>query len=171
MPELDNPFWSFSVSLYAAPSVADECLALQDAFGLDVNMLLFCAWAGSAHGIVLRDPDFRALDDIIRDWQETVVKPLRTVRRGLKPLAGNDTEVADLRAEVMRSELKAERIEQGLLHAMVHRLPGKQAEPAEAVRKNIAGLIAWHIAENSVALHETRAIDCPHLVSAAIGSA
>ena len=171
MPQLDNPFWTFSVSLYAAPYVADECLALQEALGLDVNMLLFCAWVGSAHGVVLSEPDFRALGAVVRDWQATVVKPLRAVRRGLKPLAGNDTAIANLRADVMRGELEAERIEQGLLHAMVPRLAGKRAESAEAVRNNISALIAWHIADSAIASPETRAVHCPHLVSAAIGTA
>jgi uncharacterized protein (TIGR02444 family) len=44
----DNDFWRFSLSVYAAPGVADECLALQDTRGVDVNLLLFCAWLGGA---------------------------------------------------------------------------------------------------------------------------
>jgi uncharacterized protein (TIGR02444 family) len=38
-----NAFWDFSLKVYAAAGVADECILLQDRFGIDVNLLLFCA--------------------------------------------------------------------------------------------------------------------------------
>ena len=38
----DNPFWNYSLALYARAEVAKTCLALQDRLGLDVNLLLFC---------------------------------------------------------------------------------------------------------------------------------
>jgi hypothetical protein len=37
---LDNPAWAFCLTLYRAPGVADELLALQDRIGLDVSLLL-----------------------------------------------------------------------------------------------------------------------------------
>jgi uncharacterized protein (TIGR02444 family) len=46
--ECDNPFWNFSLAVYAAPDVAAECLALQSALNIDANSLLFCAWLGRA---------------------------------------------------------------------------------------------------------------------------
>ena len=42
----ETPFWQFSGAVYAHPGVAEACLDLQDRHGLDVNLLLFCAWAG-----------------------------------------------------------------------------------------------------------------------------
>ena len=41
---LDNAFWKFSLAVYAAPGVPEECLAVQERYGVDVNVLLFCAW-------------------------------------------------------------------------------------------------------------------------------
>jgi hypothetical protein len=37
---IDNPFWDFSLALYAKEGVADACLLLQDKLGYDVNLLL-----------------------------------------------------------------------------------------------------------------------------------
>ena len=45
--QYDNEFWRFSLAIYKPPDVAAECLALQEAVGLDVNLLLFCAWLGT----------------------------------------------------------------------------------------------------------------------------
>ena len=39
-----SPFWNFSVAVYSSDAVQDECLTLQDQFGLDVNLVLLCAF-------------------------------------------------------------------------------------------------------------------------------
>jgi hypothetical protein len=53
----------------------------------------------------------------VRGWRESVVVPLRTVRRSLRLAIGNaDRDAAErLRAEVKRIELAAERIQQETL--------------------------------------------------------
>lgn len=56
---LENRFWRFSLAVYAAPGVADECLALQERCGIDVNILLFCAWVGGARRILLTPSEHR----------------------------------------------------------------------------------------------------------------
>ena len=38
--QYDNEFWRFSLAVYKPPDVAAECLALQEAVGLDVNLYL-----------------------------------------------------------------------------------------------------------------------------------
>src|ERR1700680_2972326 len=45
-----SPFWRFSLRFYRQPGVADACIALQDARGVDVNILLFFLWLGSPGG-------------------------------------------------------------------------------------------------------------------------
>ena len=47
-------FWDFSLEIYAKPGVAQACLALQDECGADVNLLLFCCWAGPLDEIAMR---------------------------------------------------------------------------------------------------------------------
>ena len=39
-----SPFWRFSLDFYRRPGVPEVCLQLQDAHGVDVNLLLFALW-------------------------------------------------------------------------------------------------------------------------------
>ena len=52
-----SPFWDFSVAVYGASAVEGECLTLQDQFGIDVNLILLCAFVGAAHGVALTPDD------------------------------------------------------------------------------------------------------------------
>ena len=79
----DHPFWDFSLATYGKEGVADACIALQEAHGADVNVLLFCAWAG-CHGVRLDRAQIEAACGAVRGWHEEVVRPLRSVRRRLK---------------------------------------------------------------------------------------
>jgi len=114
---VENPFWSFSCAVYAREGVADACLRLQDRFGLDVNILLFCCWAAREGAGAL---DAVALDRVVAQtaaWRDDVVRPLRAVRRTLKggvsPMSPVPSE--QLREAVKRLELEAERIQQAAL--------------------------------------------------------
>lgn len=141
--DIDNPFWRFSLRVYAAPGVAPECLQLQERLGLDVNVVLFAAWLGLARGITLRDADLERIAAAIAGWSGDVVKPLRSVRKALKPLAeGPDSAITALRKRVADAELVAEQIEQAQLHALAGTL-GVPATPGlKAARANIAALLA-----------------------------
>jgi uncharacterized protein (TIGR02444 family) len=113
----DGVFWRYSLALYGRPGVAEACLALQDAQGIDVNLLLFCCWAGD-RGKVLSAEDLVRLIESAGPWYEAVVKPLRSVRRWLKSQDRAPLEAAErLRQEVKAQELEAERLEQAILAA------------------------------------------------------
>ena len=58
---LDNAFWKFSLAVYATPGVAGECLAVQESLGVDVNVLLFCAWLAAARKVALTPGDIEGL--------------------------------------------------------------------------------------------------------------
>ena len=45
--QYDNEFWRFSLAVYGQDDVAQECLQLQQVGGIDINLLLFCAWLGT----------------------------------------------------------------------------------------------------------------------------
>jgi uncharacterized protein (TIGR02444 family) len=112
----ENPFWDFSLLVYHRLGVAEACLALQDRHGLDVNLLLFCCWAGS-QGRRLDAADIERVMASLGDWQNSVVGPLRDVRRRLKDLPGSASgQLGALRQAVKDCELEAERIEQAMLH-------------------------------------------------------
>ena len=128
--DLENPFWDFSLVVYARPGVAEACLALQDRHGLDVNLLLFCCWAG-AQGQRLETGDLARALASAGDWQRSVVAPLRGVRRRLKECPeAEEGPLEALRRAVKDCELNAERIEQALLHDAF--LPGPEATTLEA---------------------------------------
>ena len=60
-------------------------------------------------------------------WEADVLRPLRAVRRHLKPAAADDPQTAALRAQVQESELEAER----LLHRRLEEwLSGRQQSAA-----------------------------------------
>lgn len=106
-----NPFWDFSLAVYARPDVAPCCLALQDRHGVDVNILLWAAWCG-LQGLALSADAIMAarVEPGLAAWREEVVRPLRRMRRELLPPQGA---VADqLAAQLGRAELEAERLEQ-----------------------------------------------------------
>src|SRR3974377_2490761 len=50
---MSQSLWNFSLAAYANKAVQDECLALQDEFGLDVNLILLCSYLGAVHGVTL----------------------------------------------------------------------------------------------------------------------
>ncbi len=125
-----NPFWDFSLLVYHRPGVAAACLALQDRHGLDVNLLLFCCWAGS-QGRRLDAADIERLMGSVGEWQRSVVGPLRGVRRRLTDLPGSASgQLGALRQAVKDCELEAERIEQTLLHDAFARPSGAPSPAA-----------------------------------------
>ena len=139
----DHPFWDFSLSTYGRDGVADACIALQEAHGADVNILLFCAWAG-CNGVRLDRTRIEAVRGAVADWHQEVVRPLRAVRRRLKTAvdgrAPGDLQSA-LRARVQKIEIDAEHIEQLRLAALADSLgsgePGAAALDSTAVRNNM----------------------------------
>jgi uncharacterized protein (TIGR02444 family) len=140
----DNPFWDFSLAVYAKPGVAAECLALQSAFNIDVNALLFCAWLGTDQGLVLTERNLAAMEQHVCRWHQTVVRPLRAVRQAMKPLPEmSDDAVAALRKEIAAAELRAERIEQAILFEAAVRLSqgAHAADREQAVATNVGAFV------------------------------
>lgn len=106
-----NPFWDFSLDVYGRAGVAAACLAMQDRRGADVNLLLFCLWAGSC-GHAVTAAELTRLMAVTRPWQQDVIAPLRAVRRHLKVA---ETAAGQLRDNVKSAELAAEEVEQQML--------------------------------------------------------
>ena len=123
-----NPFWEFSLAVYGRPGVPAACVALQDRHGLDVNVLLFAAWAGMECGVALSAERLTAVDSTIAAWRREVVRPLRAVRRWVK------AEDDGLYQRMKAVELEAERIQQDRLFALggLTPQPGGNADMAAA---------------------------------------
>ncbi len=114
--DLDGPHWRFSLSVYRAPDVPEACLALQDEYGTDVNVLLFFLWMTTSWCSAPATVDIARADAKVHDWRGGVVVPLREVRRTLKTFpALPRSESERLRQKVKAAELAAEQLEQALL--------------------------------------------------------
>lgn len=127
----ENPFWDFSLSAYDRSGVAEACLALQERYGIDVNLLLFAAWAGHC-GQRLSGQQMAGVMTAAAAWQVEVVRPLRSVRSWLKRQEQVPEGLGEsLRGEVKALELQAEMLEQLLLHDELP-LDGGTPEPRHA---------------------------------------
>jgi uncharacterized protein (TIGR02444 family) len=141
--ELENPFWQFSLTVYAIPGVEQECLGLQQRHAVDVNLLLACAWCGTK-GLRLNTEHLDHLIKASCAWQAEVVRPLRHTRFYLKQMTSLQAgEAAALRKELAAVELRTEQIEQAILFAEIDRDQFAQAEQsADAVGENIDAYLA-----------------------------
>ncbi len=102
---MSGALWAWTLDTYDRPGVAEATLALQDEHGFNTAYLLWAVWA---------DPDREILANGVQTtvlWDETVLWPLRNVRRALKghrpPFA--DAPRVALREDVKAAELRAER--------------------------------------------------------------
>jgi uncharacterized protein (TIGR02444 family) len=137
-------FWHFSLAVYCREGVEEACLGLQDDLGLDVNLLLFCLWAGS-RGQSLEAGALAELMASTGVWQAEVVAPLRRVRRWLKTQATIDDPAAEaLRQAIKSRELEAEALEQQLLESQLCK-PVKEPSPETAAANLLAYLAAKSI--------------------------
>lgn len=144
-PAADS-FWRFSLRTYRASGVQEACLALQDGCGVDVNLLLFCAWTGLG-GHALDDASLRSAVGRVGQWQAEVIAPLRLARRGLKRQMADGAVAgiaAPLRKRVLALELELERVEQALLAELAAQwAPPPQRLPAQqAIAANFAAYLA-----------------------------
>ncbi len=122
-----NPLWDFVVWAYAEPGVEKACLSLQNRLGVDINMLLFCAWlayrgTGTAHLAKFLGPALK----LSREWQRTLVGPLRGCRENMKDvietsgLTGLDrAAAADLRERIRQCELDMEQLQTLAFYSLV----------------------------------------------------
>lgn len=118
--------------------VSKACIALQDAYGGDVDMVLFALWC-ARRGRHLDGADLDAIDAAVTQWRETAVQPPRNARRALKPppLHPFDPAAASsLWKQLLSAEIKAERQQQAAMEALAP-TPG-DVDPGQAARDNLA---------------------------------
>jgi uncharacterized protein (TIGR02444 family) len=144
--EMDSPLWRFSLAVYRGAGVQEECLAVQERHGVDVNLLMLCAYAGAVEGAVLSTSDIADALEAAGAWHADVVRTLRQVRRTLKPWseAGDFAQVvAALRLKVKGAELEAEQIEQAMMWAWLRAQAGhmRRREPRQALVANVFALL------------------------------
>jgi uncharacterized protein (TIGR02444 family) len=140
----DKSLWHFALAVYSGPNVADACLALQDHYGCDVNLLLFAAWLSAIHEHRLLPGEMSEAASAVRDWHGQVVRPLRSVRRRLKsgppPAPGAACEA--LRGRIKSVEIEAERLELDVLENLAEKWPRtSDASEEEATLANLSAVL------------------------------
>lgn len=137
----EHEFWDFSVALYGRPGVGDACVWLQRSRSINVNLLLFCIWWGSA-GRRIAANDLSVVSQEATLWHQEVVLPARSARTAAK--AGAKTLTDDERDQVYRhllaAELDCEHAEQLIIARSVGAVVGQQpapCRPLDAISLNL----------------------------------
>ena len=124
-----SAFWDWAVRAYARPGAAEACLALQDAHGQSVPLLLWVLWRSRGAA----PPDAETLAraaKMARQWERAAVGPLRAVRRDLRCdvacVPGEEREAFRVRVKAL--ELEAERLLMGALEALDSHAPEQVSE-------------------------------------------
>lgn len=133
-----DEFWEFTLAIYGRPGVSPALIELQDRFGRDVNLVLYCCWvAATGRGRLSGDEIARA-DAAVARWRSGVVEPLRAARRAAKQAPPVETD--GFYEHIKEVELEAERISHRCLAAVA---PPPQAgvplaERVAALNDNLA---------------------------------
>jgi len=167
-------FWDFSVSTYRQPGVADACLSLQERFGVDVNLLLYCCWSGCTRQS-LDEPMFAAALSFSQPWADEVVRPLRAVRSWMKIAGCNSTDLSTddcmaLREKIKAVELEAEHLQQNALEKLTSTPMTGSLDFGTQV-ENTASNLRRYLEHCEVRLDEVSFSELAHIVTAAIDGA
>jgi uncharacterized protein (TIGR02444 family) len=170
-PDLEAESWAFALAIYARPGVAEACLTLQNEAGVDVMLLLTATFAAVKHRVLLTAHEIRALDEACRPWREQIVRPLRTIRSGLKtgpqPAPSNATE--PFRSQIKALELAAEKLENKLLvECLPLRLPEKETVRPEQLRTVLENVVSFFAEKNGTTAKASLALSIDTIVEAAI---
>ncbi|MCW0236164.1 MAG: TIGR02444 family protein [Ferrovibrio sp.] len=109
-------FWAFSLSLYDRPGAAEACLALQDGFRADVNLLLLGFWRARRGYAGWAETELDRVEAAAAPVN-AVLGPLRDARRALKALRESEPTADALYVEIKALELKLEQVAQAWLAA------------------------------------------------------
>ena len=164
-PPSEASLWSFACAVYAQPNVAEACLALQDRQQADVNLLLFAAWMATERGVMLTPAVVVRAHELVRQWRQEVVRPLRQARSQLKlPQAlVSDAEREALRQDAKTLELRAEKLQLTGLQAQFNDVLPDEAEPAG----DLVGLNLRHVLLAPEPLDQA-ALHCLEIIAAAV---
>jgi uncharacterized protein (TIGR02444 family) len=120
---LNLSLWDFSLQLYSKPGVESMCLELQDSYGADVNLLLWCQWLEQQHKRLTSERLQMAIM-YIAPWKTQTVLPLRDLRRELKNRYGtSNLAMEKLRQTIKQAEVQAEQQLQILLEGLAEAWP------------------------------------------------
>jgi uncharacterized protein (TIGR02444 family) len=136
----EEALWRFSTAFYARAGVAEALIKLQDRAGFDVNLMLFSLWLGLSGRNRFTAAELAAADRVAGPIRGELVEPLRALRRRLR--SHPDADVQQLREEIKRLELAAERILQNRL-ARIAGVSGSDNNPVSRLAAAEANLALY----------------------------
>ena len=150
-----DEFWSFSLEFYARAGISECLIDLQDRFGADANVVLFCCWCGVSGRPPVDESLLREAMAQTGVWQSDVVQCLRSLRRDMK--AGiNGVPLSDsnpIREEVKRLEIECERIEQMRLAGLAP--AGREVKDVASIRIALEAYLRLLGVENRTGARES----------------
>jgi uncharacterized protein (TIGR02444 family) len=133
--------WERASRAYESAEVERLCLALQDDHDQCVSYLLWAIWAGEQGRALNADLAGQAAE-LARDWEASVLRPLRAVRRRLKSVVAG---ISDSAREASRERLKDEEIaaERLLLDALEAMTPAAGRQTGDLAASLKIAQAAW----------------------------
>jgi uncharacterized protein (TIGR02444 family) len=132
----DNPLWRFAVSLYGRGEVAAACLELQDAHGLDVDLVLACLWYACDRRHPLERTRLRELQHRVAPLRQWTVR-MRQLRRELERPSRLDPSYRELYDHAKTTELSAEALSLAVLYDALAADPRGEQMPAIAAEASL----------------------------------
>ena len=145
-------FWNYSNEIYRITNVPETCLKLQNKYGLDVNMVLFCCWHGNNFGKMNEDL-FIQCQNFSTTWTNNSVKPLREIRTWLKSIGCLDQMLdvepcMNFRNQVKKVELESEKFQQDSLERFCNSIPIPDLDDSNKTEGIACNLKLYLTAEN-----------------------
>ena len=105
-----HALWDYVCEVYSKPDVEAACLQLQDDFGINIPLLLFCCWLSQQYCIDKQEIA-DALLTLCKSWTDNCIRPLRETRQRMKTAASLSalSQWQDMREDIKSLELMAER--------------------------------------------------------------
>jgi len=131
-----HPFADFSARVYRKPGVADACLFIQERYGLNVNLVLFCLWVADRGGGALTAGQIDTAMRRVIDWEAQVIEPLRAIRKTCRSEALGVPEflLQMFAPQIETAELGAAQVERLVLASLVPDTGPSTGEADAAVR-------------------------------------
>jgi len=110
---------------------------LQNCYGADVNMVLYCCWIALRNGL-FEDTLFAAAGEFSAHWAKHVVVPLRSTRTWMKHTGCHADPVPTgacmkLRDKIKSVEFTAEKLQQQVLESLALTVTERDADPRQVL--------------------------------------
>ncbi|MDN3413704.1 TIGR02444 family protein [Pseudoalteromonas sp. APC 3250] len=114
-----NDFWQFACQLYSEDGMQARLLDYQNLQGKNVNLCLLLYYLDSLN-LAINQTQLSKLEQSISEFEQQVLKPLRTTRAYLKTIQNEITDYAAIRKALLGAELKLEKQQQIILIDVVN---------------------------------------------------